>query len=194
MQQGYQELKSLIKGQVFFDRSTLFQYATDASIYQILPELVVIPKDKEDVKNALIFASENNINISARGSATSLAGQAVNTGMIIDFTRYFDNIVSIDIDKMKAVVQPGVIRDQLNRQIAKHGLHFAPDPATTSRATFGGMIANNSSGTKSILYGMTSDHVIELTILLADGTEMVGSFSAAASCVHFQTAGFNLRA
>lgn len=173
MQQGYQELKSLIKGQVFFDRSTLLQYATDASIYQILPELVVIPKDKEDVKNVLAFASENNINISPRGSATSLAGQAVNSGMIIDFTRYFDNIVSIDIDKMEAVVQPGVIRDQLNRQIAKHGLHFAPDPATTSRATFGGMIANNSSGTKSILYGMTSDHVIELTILLADGTEMV---------------------
>jgi FAD/FMN-containing dehydrogenase/Fe-S oxidoreductase len=118
----------------------------------------------------LKYANENKLPILYRGSATSLAGQTVNEAIVIDFTKSFKSIVEINIEEQYAIVQPGVIRDQLNAAISKYNLHFAPDPATSSRATIGGMIANNSSGTKSILYGKTNDHVIELKIMLVDGS------------------------
>ncbi|HMP30030.1 MAG TPA: FAD-binding oxidoreductase, partial [Saprospiraceae bacterium] len=148
----------ILKGEVYFDQTTLSLYATDASMYQMLPTMVTVPKDEEDVKKIVAFARKHNQPILPRGSATSLAGQTVNTGIVIDFTKYFNKILSIDPDAKTATVQPGVSRDQLNAVIAKHKLHFAPDPATSNRSTFGGMIANNSSGTKSILYGKTIDH------------------------------------
>lgn len=162
-----------IKGEVYTDQIQRALYATDASMYQILPDMVAIPKDEEDVRVILEYARKNKIPVLPRGSATSLAGQTVNKGIVIDFTKYFNKIVSIHPEEKKAVVMPGVNRDQLNSVIAQYRLHFAPDPATSNRATFGGMIANNSSGTKSILYGKTSDHVISLKVMLTDGTVMI---------------------
>jgi FAD/FMN-containing dehydrogenase/Fe-S oxidoreductase len=157
------------KGEVYDDPTTLALYATDASLYQMLPQLVVVPQSIDEVRTAIKYAVDNQLHILPRGSATSLAGQTVNKGMVIDFSKYFRNVVEINTAEQYAIVQPGVIRDQLNKLIAKDGLHFAPDPATSSRASFGGMIANNSSGTKSILYGKTSDHVISLKVMTLSG-------------------------
>lgn len=158
-----------LNGEVYADPLTRSLYATDASLYQMQPDVVVIPKDESDVRLALLEAKKQNLPILARGSGTSLAGQTVNRGLVLDFTKYFNNILEINASEGWARVQPGVTRDQLNRAVGGDGLHFAPDPATSSRASFGGMIANNSSGTKSVLYGKTSDHVLSLRIMLANG-------------------------
>ncbi|HOY12569.1 MAG TPA: FAD-linked oxidase C-terminal domain-containing protein [Saprospiraceae bacterium] len=162
------ELK--IKGEVYKDTLTRALYATDASMYQIFPDIVVVPKDEEDLAIICHYARAHKLPILPRGSATSLAGQTVNRGIVIDFTKYFNKVLSYNATEGTAVVQPGVTRDQLNLIVEKDNFHYAPDPATSNRATFGGMIANNSSGTKSILYGKTSDYVISLKIMLIDGT------------------------
>jgi FAD/FMN-containing dehydrogenase/Fe-S oxidoreductase len=165
---GYIEaLKKDIRGDVYHDPLVLGMYATDASIYQIMPVAVVCPMDEADVIACMKVAASFQVPILARGGGTSLAGQTVAEAIVIDFSKYMNSILLLD-DKT-VVVQPGVIRHQLNQFLKPKGLEFAPDPATSSRATVGGMIANNSSGTKSILYGKTSDHVIELKVLLADG-------------------------
>ncbi|MBK9105421.1 MAG: FAD-binding protein [Saprospiraceae bacterium] len=165
---GYIEaLKKDIRGDVYHDPLVLGMYATDASIYQIMPVAVVCPLDEADVVQCMKIASAYAVPILARGGGTSLAGQTVAEAIVIDFSKYMNSILLLD-DKT-VVVQPGVIRHQLNHFLKPKGLEFAPDPATSSRATVGGMVANNSSGTKSILYGKTSDHVIELKVLLADG-------------------------
>lgn len=156
--------------EILDDASTKAIYSTDASIYQKEPIAVVIPKTIEEIQATIVFANENKLPILYRGSATSLAGQTVNEAIIIDFTKHFRSIKEINEKERYAIVEPGVIRDELNKQVAGFGLHFAPDPATSSRATIGGIIANNSSGTKSILYGKTSDHVIELKVMLVDGS------------------------
>lgn len=156
--------------EILDDASTKAIYSTDASIYQKEPIAVVIPKSIEELQATIVFANENKLPILYRGSATSLAGQTVNEAIVIDFTKHFNSIKEINHEALYAIVEPGVIRDQLNAAISKYKLHFAPDPATSSRATLGGMIANNSSGTKSILYGKTSDHVIELKVMLVDGS------------------------
>jgi len=152
------------------DNLSLGLYATDASLYQLRPLAVAIPANEADLAAIVKAAALYRIPILPRGSATSLAGQTTNEALVIDFTTYFNKILEINEIKKCARVQPGVVRDQLNAACATYGLHFAPDPATTSRATIGGMIANNSSGTKSILYGKTIDHVISLRVMLSDGT------------------------
>jgi len=106
----------------------------------------------------------------ARGGGTSLGGQAIGRGMVVDFSKYMSKILELNVEDRWVRVQPGVILDELNAELAQHGLHFAPDPATGNRATIGGMMGNNSSGTKSIVYGKTSDHVLEARVLLSDGT------------------------
>src|SRR5688572_10098904 len=164
------ELYRRIKGDVYDDPVTLGIYATDASIYQIIPFAVVCPKDEEDISTCLEIANKFRVPILARGGGTSLAGQTVAEAIVIDFSKYMNRIMSFENNVV--TVQPGVIRSQLNQFPKSKGLEFAPDPATGTRATIGGMIANNSSGTKSILYGKTGDHVIELKIMLADGTVM----------------------
>lgn len=156
----------------FIDESLMSRaiYATDASIYQFFPEGIAYPKNVSDIKKILDYAKDNNLSITCRGRGTSLAGQTIGKGIIIDFSKYMNQILEIDAKARKVNVQPGVVRDQLNKAIAKYHLHFAPDPATSSRATIGGMIANNSSGTKSILYGITTDHVLSLKVMLYDGS------------------------
>ena len=166
-------LKETLKGDVLDDAYSLGMYATDASIYQIQPLAIVLPKDEADVKKAIEIAREHKINILPRGGGTSLAGQTVGDALVLDFSKYMNNILEVNAQERWVRVQPGLVRDELNEQLAKYHLHFAPDPATSSRANVGGMVGNNSSGTKSILYGKTVDHVIAAKVLLADGTEMV---------------------
>ena len=164
-------LKKAIKGEVLNDAYTLGMYATDASIYQVKPVIVVIPQDESDVKKAVALANEHKVSILPRGGGTSLAGQSVGKSMVLDFSKHINKVLEINPSEKWVRVQPGKVRDELNAELAQYNLHFAPDPATTSRANVGGMVGNNSSGMKSILYGKTVDHVLEARIILADGTE-----------------------
>lgn len=166
------QLERNIKGEVLSDDYSLGLYATDASFYQIKPQVVVLPKDNEDVKAAIKLANEHNVSILPRGGGTSLAGQTVGHSMVLDFSKYMNQLLELNVEEKWARIQPGLVRDELNAILSPYGLHFAPDPATSSRANIGGMIGNNSSGTKSILYGKTVDHVLETHIVLADGTEL----------------------
>lgn len=163
-------LRETLRGDVSFDLTTRGIHATDASHYQITPACVVWPRDADDAAAAVRIASQHNIAITPRGGATSLSGQTTWTGMVIDCSRYMDQVLELNETEQWARVQPGVIRDRLNAAARPHGLHFAPDPATTDRCTIAGMIGNNSSGTHSIVHGKTIDHVIEVTVALADGT------------------------
>jgi len=165
------ELKE-IKGDVLSDAYSLGMYSTDASFYQIKPLVVVLPLDEADVKIAVDIARKHKLKILPRGAGTSLAGQTVGEAIVIDFSKYMNKILEFNEQERWVRVQPGLVRDELNEEMAKYGLHFAPDPATSSRANVGGMVGNNSSGTKSILYGKTVDHIMEAHVLLADGTEL----------------------
>lgn len=167
------ELKECIKGDVLADEYSLGMYATDASIYQIKPLAIVLPKDEDDVKKAVEIARKHLVKILPRGGGTSLAGQTVAEAMVLDFSKYMNKILEINTQDNWVRVQPGLVRDELNGELAKYGLHFAPDPATSSRANVGGMVGNNSSGTKSILYGKTVDHILAAKIILADGTDLL---------------------
>lgn len=166
------DLKLNIKGDVLSDRTSLGLYATDASVYQIEPIVIVLPKDTDDVQEAIRIAADHDITILPRGGGTSLAGQTVGHSMILDFSKYMNQLLELNVSEKWVRVQPGLVRDELNAVLKEHKLHFAPDPATSSRANVGGMIGNNSSGTKSILYGKTVDHVLELEVTLADGTNL----------------------
>ncbi len=172
MKDAFDRLRNSVRGEVLVDDYSLGMYATDASIYQIRPVAIVLPKDKGDVKEAIAFAYTNKISILPRGAGTSLAGQTVGESMILDFSKYMNTLLEINASEKWVRVQPGMVRDDLNAELKPYGLHFAPDPATGSRANVGGMVGNNSSGTKSILYGKTVDHVLEASVLLADGTEL----------------------
>ena len=166
------ELRQRVKGDVLFDDVSRGIYATDASIYQITPTALVLPRDREDVHAAVEIAAAHGVSILPRGGGTSLGGQAAGPSLILDFSKYMNQLLELDVEGRWVRVQPGIVLDELNAELAQHGLHFAPDPATSSRATIGGMIGNNSSGTKSIIYGLTRDHVLETELLLADGTTL----------------------
>jgi FAD/FMN-containing dehydrogenase/Fe-S oxidoreductase len=166
------ELRHAIRGEVYTDPVSRGMHATDGSHYQMMPACVVVPKDEDDVIAAVRIAVSHKMPVTARGGGTSLAGQTFGPGLILDCSKYMNNVLEVNEQKRWARVQPGVVRDQLNNQLKPLGLHFAPDPATSSRATVGGMIGNNSSGTRSVIYGKTIDHVIALKVLLADGTVM----------------------
>lgn len=165
-------LRSQLSCEVLDDAYSLGMYATDASIYQVKPLAVVVPENESDVKKAIALANEHKVTILPRGGGTSLAGQSIGRSMIMDFSKHINHIIEINEKERWVRVQPGKIRDELNMELAKYNLHFAPDPATTSRANVGGMVGNNSSGMKSILYGKTVDHVLEARVVLADGTEL----------------------
>lgn len=163
-------LQAHVRGEVAFDEVTRGIYATDASHYQVMPRCVVTPVDEQDAITAVRIACRHRIPITARGGGTSLSGQTTWTGLVLDMSRHLDQVLEVNVAERWARVQPGVVRDTLNASLKAHGLHFAPDPATGNRATIGGMIGNNSSGTRSILYGKTLDHTLECKVLLADGS------------------------
>lgn len=175
------DLQPRLAGEARFDLYTRTLYATDASIYQVMPLGVVMPRSADDVQAALEVARRHDVPIVARGGGSSLAGQAIGPGIVIDFSKYMNRIVTVSPETRRARVQPGVALDPFNRQLAAHGLKYGPDPASSNRATFGGMIGNDSTGAHSILYGMTHDNVESLRLLLADGSATeLGPMSAAA--------------
>src|SRR3954453_13016835 len=163
------ELERHITGEVRFDRVSRALYSTDASVYQIEPLAVVVPKTREDVVRTVEIAARHAVSITARGGGTSQAGQAIGAGIQIDTSKYLNHILELNIADRWAWIEPGVVLDELNAQLKPHGLRFAPDISTASRATVGGMIANNSSGARSVLYGKTIDHVLEQHVVLSDG-------------------------
>ena len=163
------DLEQRIEGEVRFDRVSRALYSTDASVYQIEPLGVVVPRTREDVVRTVRIAAEHHVSITARGGGTSQAGQAIGAGIQLDTSKYLNRILEVNAAERWAWIEPGVVLDELNAQLKAHGVRFAPDISTASRATIGGMIANNSSGARSVIYGKTIDHVLELHVVLADG-------------------------
>ncbi|MEM9341952.1 MAG: FAD-linked oxidase C-terminal domain-containing protein [Pseudomonadota bacterium] len=153
------------------DSASRARYATDASIYQMVPEAVVVPKSKDDVKAAMEVAREHETPILPRGGGTSQCGQTVNQAVVLDNSRHLNSVLDIDVDNLTARVQPGLVLDELNRALKPHGLWFPVDPSTASRCTLGGMAANNSSGGKSLRYGIMRDNVHAISAILPDGSE-----------------------
>lgn len=167
------ELKNRVEGDIHFDKYSRLLYSTDASIYQIEPVGVVVPRHKADVQAVLDVANRLGVSVLSRGGGTSLAGQAVGHSIVLDFSKYMQNVLEVNQEELWCRVQPGLVQDELNAYVRAMGLQFGPDTSTSNRATIGGMIGNNSSGAHSLTYGKTLDHVIELTVLMADGREVV---------------------
>jgi FAD/FMN-containing dehydrogenase/Fe-S oxidoreductase len=167
------ELGKAIRGNVRFDAGSRLLYSTDASMYQMEPVGVVIPRDADDVQAAIETAARHKVAILPRGGGTSLTGQTVNRALVLDFSRYMDQVLEVNAEELWARVQPGLVQDNLNHHVRALGLGFGPDTSTSNRATLGGMLGNNSGGSHSIAYGLTVEHVIELTTVLADGSRAV---------------------
>ena len=167
------ELQKIVRGDVRFDAGSKLLYSTDASMYQMEPVGVVIPRDAEDVQAALELAKKHGVALLSRGGGTSLTGQTVNHALVLDFSRYMNNVLEVNAEAKWARVQPGVVQDELNHHVRPMGLLFGPDTSTSNRATVGGMLGNNSGGSHSIAYGLTVDHVLEITVLLSDGSRAV---------------------
>jgi FAD/FMN-containing dehydrogenase/Fe-S oxidoreductase len=163
-------LRARVEGEVRFDAVARSLYSTDASPYQIEPHGVVFPRHADDVRAVLEVAAAEGVAVLPRGGGTSLAGQTVAEAIVLDVSRSMCAVLEVDVAARTARVQPGVIRDHLNAALAPHALQFTPDVSTTDRATIGGMVANNSAGTRSIKYGKTVDQVIAMTAMLADGS------------------------
>jgi FAD/FMN-containing dehydrogenase/Fe-S oxidoreductase len=164
------ELQQKIKGEVRFDDVSRMLYRTDASIHEMEPVGLVVPADAEDVVQVIEIARRSGVSILPRGGGTSLAGQAVGDSIHLDLSKYMNQILELNREEKWVRVQPGVVLDELNAFLKPHGLMFGPDVATSSRANIGGMIGNNSSGAHSLLFGKTADHVLEMQVVLADGT------------------------
>jgi len=164
------DLEELVDGDVRFDEYSRELYATDASIYRLLPVGVVFPRSTDDVAAVMAYCADRGIPVLPRGGGTSLAGQTVNEAVVLDFTRYMNGVVSVDPDGRKAVAQAGVYLETLNEALSPHGLKFAPDPAWGDKSALGGAIGNNSTGAHSLEYGKTDAYVEEVEVVLADGT------------------------
>ena len=165
------DLRRVVQGEVRFDGYTRMLYSTDASQYQIKPIGVVIPKTIADVQATVELAAKRGVPVLPRGGGSSLAGQAVGAAIVIDFSKYMNQVVNVDADAQTATVQPGINFASLNTQMGKHGLMIGPDPASANRATIGGSIGNNATGSHSILYGMMADNVLETAVILSDGSQ-----------------------
>lgn len=162
-------LRGEIVGDVLFDRFTRGRYATDASHYQITPLGVVVPHDLASAERALTIARQEGVSVLPRGGGTSQCGQTVNTSLVIDCSKHLTGIVELDVPGRRCVVEPGLVLDDLNRALKPHGLWYPVDISTSSRATIGGMAANNSCGARSLRYGTMRDNVLSLDAVLADG-------------------------
>ena len=173
------DLESRVRGTVAFDAGTRALYTSDASNYRRVPLAVVIPETVEDCATAVRTCAEHGVPIVPRGGGTSIAGNSIGTGVVIDTSRHLRAIEHIDPQARTATVQPGVILDDLRRAASEHGLTFAPDPSTHSRCTIGGMIGNNACGSHSVAWGTTADNIVSLDLLLSDGTRLtVGSYDS----------------
>ena len=168
-----QELSRSLEGTLLYDDLHKILYSTDASAYRISPVGVAIPKSEEDISKIIRFATENKISITPRTAGTSLAGQTVGNGIIVDVSKHFTKIISFDNERKTITVQPAVIRDELNLYLKPYGLFFGPNTSTSNRCMVGGMVGNNSSGTTSIRYGVTRDKIVAIKTILSDGNTVV---------------------
>lgn len=166
-------LKNKLSGELLVDNLTTKIYATDASVYREIPLAVVYPKTVSDLKQVLLFCKKEQVSLIPRAAGTSLAGQCVGQGIVVDISKHFTEIIDFDEVSETITVQPGVVRDDMNRQIEKSKLFLGPNTSTSNRAMIGGMVGNNSSGTTSIKYGVTRDKVLELHTILSDGSEVI---------------------
>jgi len=164
------DLRPHIAGDLRTDIYTRTLYSTDASLYQVMPHGVLFPRHVDDMQAALEAAAKHQVPILPRAGGSSLAGQSVNTALVLDTSRWLDNILEINVAERWVRVQPGIVLDKLNRALQQHGLQFGPDPASSNRACLGGIVSNNATGSHSIVYGMAADHVLEMQVLLDDGS------------------------
>ncbi|MEP5616950.1 MAG: FAD-binding oxidoreductase, partial [Flavobacteriaceae bacterium] len=167
----FKSLSQELQGELFTDDLSTTLYATDASVYRKRPMAVAYPKNKEDIKTLIAFANKRDVGLVPRTAGTSLAGQCVGEGIIVDVSKHFTQILELDKEKKQVRVQPGVVRDELNQYLKPFGLFFGPNTSTSNRCMIGGMVGNNSSGTTSIQYGVTRDKVMAMECILSDGSE-----------------------
>src|SRR5690606_20652529 len=176
MAPGLEQLAARLDGQIYYNetakhRALLRAYATDASVYQELPLAVAIPRHQADLKELIAFAAGHGVTLIPRTAGTSLAGQVVGRGIVVDVSKHFNGILEVNAQERWVRVQPGVIRDDLNAYLRPYGLMFGPETSTASRAMVGGMVGNNSCGLHSIVWGDTRSHLLEAKVLLNDGSE-----------------------
>lgn len=169
---NFRALQDSLEGELFTDQTTRRLYATDASAYREMPLAVAFPRSDADIATLIRFASENNTSLIPRTAGTSLAGQVVGGGIVADVSKHFDRIIEVDVSGKWAVVQPGIVRDDLNHHLKSYGYYFAPETSTANRAMIGGMIGNNSCGSNSVVYGSTREHLLEVDAFLSDGSKV----------------------
>ncbi len=165
-------LISQIEGDVLTDKSSRLIYATDASVYREIPRAVVLPKTKKDIITVITFAKAHKITLIPRTAGTSLSGQVVGNGIVLDVSRYFNKILELNVEESWVKVEPGVVLDELNMSLKKYGLFFGPETSTSNRCMIGGMVGNNSCGAHSLIYGSTREHTLEVKAILSDGSEV----------------------
>src|SRR6266513_415649 len=165
----HQSLRKHVTGEVRFDRASRLMYSTDASIYEIEPIGVVIPRTHEDVFATMEIARDFKVPVLPRGAGTSLAGQTVGDAVVIDMSKYLNRVLEVNTEEGWALIEPGVVQEQFNLHLKPMGYLFGPDTSTANRATVGGMMGNNSAGSHSIIYGKTIDHVLEMDVVLSSG-------------------------
>lgn len=170
---SFDSLKNTFEGEFYSDSIMRTLYATDASAYREMPLAVALPKSENDLKTLIRFANQNRVPLIPRTAGTSLAGQVVGKGIVVDVSKYFGKILDINPEQRWARVQPGVVRDELNMALKPFGLYFGPETSTANRAMIGGMVGNNSCGSNSVVYGSTREHLLEVRALLSDGSEAV---------------------
>ena len=173
MKEQLKKLAKELEGDLFFDKKIRTLYATDASSYREMPLAVAIPKTKKDLFKLIVFAAANNTSLIPRTAGTSLAGQVVGNGIIVDVSKHFNQIIELNKEEGWVRVQPGVIRDELNLFLQPHGLFFGPETSTANRAMIGGMVGNNACGSNSVVYRSTREHLLEVKAFLSDGSETV---------------------
>src|SRR5580693_1112567 len=169
----FQRLAAELEGEIHFDATMRTLYATDASVYRELPQAVALPKTEADICKLVGFARENQTSLIPRTAGTSLAGQVVGKGIVVDVSKNFTKIIEFNTGERWVSVQPGVIRDELNLFLKPYGLLFGPETSTANRAMIGGMVGNNSCGSNSVVYGSTRDHLMEIKALLSDESEVL---------------------
>lgn len=173
MKADLKELSKTHRGKIFSDEILRTLYATDASVYKERPLAVAFPEDESDIRLLIQFAREHGIPLIPRAAGTSLAGQVVGSGIVVDISKTFTEIPEVNSEERWVRVQPGVIRDELNMYLKPHGLFFGPETSTSNRAMIGGMVGNNSSGANSVVYGTTRDNILEVKGFLSDGSYVV---------------------
>ena len=165
-----QHLAGELEGALHFDATMRTLYATDASVYREMPQAVVLPETEGDIRKLVRFARERGTSLIPRTAGTSLAGQVVGAGIVVDVSRHLTRILEIDATGRRVRVQPGVVRNELNLALAPHGVFFAPETSTQNRCMIGGMVGNNACGANSVVYGSTREHLVSARAVLSDGS------------------------